>query len=84
MCFWKLDVSDDGFLSLIADDGTTKDDVRVPTGEVGDKIEQLFKVEEKDTSEFKPVLSSCRSNLPIGNANIYTLSIRRYSPHCYG
>ena len=34
------------------DDGDTKDDVRVPDGEIGDRIEKLFKVEEKDTSEF--------------------------------
>lgn len=46
----KLDVSDDGFLSLMADDGEQKDDVKVPDGEVGDKIEKLFRTEEKDTS----------------------------------
>ncbi|KAL8739762.1 MAG: hypothetical protein Q9190_007465 [Brigantiaea leucoxantha] len=43
-----LDVSDDGFLSLMNDDGDTKDDVKVPDGEVGDKIHKLFRVEEKD------------------------------------
>ncbi|KAH0434294.1 eukaryotic translation initiation factor 5a-2 [Colletotrichum kahawae] len=45
-----LDISDDGFLSLMNDDGDTKDDVRVPDGEVGDKINKLFKVDEKDTN----------------------------------
>ncbi|KAL6719845.1 translation initiation factor eIF5A [Lecanora helva] len=45
-----LDVSDDGFLSLMADDGETKDDVKKPEGEIGDKIEKLFKVDEKDTN----------------------------------
>ena len=35
----------------MADDGETKDDVKVPEGEIGDKMEKLFKVEEKDTSE---------------------------------
>ena len=35
----------------MADDGQQKDDVKVPEGEVGDKIEKLFRVEEKDTSE---------------------------------
>jgi len=45
-----LDVSDDGFLSLMADDGETKDDVKVPEGEVGDKIDKLFTTEEKDTN----------------------------------
>jgi len=36
----------------MADDGETKDDVKVPDGEVGDKIEKLFTTEEKDTSKF--------------------------------
>uniref|UniRef100_A0A8H7ND30 Translation initiation factor 5A C-terminal domain-containing protein n=1 Tax=Bionectria ochroleuca TaxID=29856 RepID=A0A8H7ND30_BIOOC len=45
-----LDISDDGFLSLMNDDGDTKDDVRMPDGEVGDKITKLFKTDEKDTN----------------------------------
>ena len=36
----------------MSDDGDTKDDVKVPDGEVGEKINKLFKVEEKDTSMF--------------------------------
>lgn len=36
----------------MTDDGDTKDDVKVPDGEVGDKIFRLFKTEEKDTSKF--------------------------------
>ncbi len=35
----------------MADDGETKDDVKVPDGEVGEKIEKLFTTEEKDTSK---------------------------------
>ncbi|KAH6607867.1 hypothetical protein Trco_004180, partial [Trichoderma cornu-damae] len=45
-----LDISDDGFLSLMDDDGDTKDDVRMPDGEVGEKINKLFKIDEKDTN----------------------------------
>ncbi|ERT02625.1 eukaryotic translation initiation factor 5A-1 [Sporothrix schenckii ATCC 58251] len=45
-----LDISDDGFLSLMNDDGDTKDDVKLPEGEVGEKITKLFKTEEKDTN----------------------------------
>lgn len=45
-----LDVTDDGFLSLMSDDGSTKDDVKVPDGEVGDKINKLFTEEGKDTN----------------------------------
>lgn len=32
------------------DDGDTKDDVKMPEGEVGEKITKLFVTEEKDTS----------------------------------
>ncbi|KAM0282699.1 hypothetical protein ACHAQH_002896 [Verticillium albo-atrum] len=45
-----LDVSDDDFLSLMADDGEMKDDVRMPEGEIGEKIKKLFQEEEKDTN----------------------------------
>ncbi|QUC16706.1 uncharacterized protein UV8b_00947 [Ustilaginoidea virens] len=45
-----LDISDDGFLSLMNDDGDTKDDVKMPDGEIGEKITKLFKVDEKDTN----------------------------------
>ena len=45
-----LDISDDGFLSLMNDDGDTKDDVKVPDGEIGEKINKLFKIDEKDTN----------------------------------
>ncbi|KAG5519808.1 hypothetical protein PMAC_000081 [Pneumocystis sp. 'macacae'] len=33
---------DDGFLNLITSDGTTKDDVRLPEGELGEKIISEF------------------------------------------
>jgi len=48
--FQLLDISDDGFLSLMNDDGDTKDDVKMPDGEVGEKINKLFRVDEKDTN----------------------------------
>ncbi|AEO67017.1 7fc66b1a-31dc-4e77-9166-d2105d06d448 [Thermothielavioides terrestris] len=44
-----LDITDDGFLSLMTAEGDTKDDVRMPEGEIGAKITKLFKEEEKDT-----------------------------------
>ena len=47
----QLDVTDDGFLSLMSDDGSTKDDVKLPDGEVGEKISKLFTEDGKDTSE---------------------------------
>lgn len=39
--FQLLDI-DDGFLSLMTVDGDTKDDVKVPDGELGDKIQAEF------------------------------------------
>ncbi|KAK5175573.1 translation initiation factor eIF5A [Saxophila tyrrhenica] len=45
-----LDITDDGFLSLMSDDGSTKDDVKVPEGDPGDKINKLFNDEGKDTN----------------------------------
>jgi len=33
---------DDGFLSLMTSDGSTKDDVRVPEGELGEKLQGEF------------------------------------------
>jgi len=44
----------------MSDDGTTKDDVKVPDGEVGDKIEKLFRTDEKDTSKPTNVLLGCQ------------------------
>ncbi|KAL2799375.1 translation protein SH3-like domain-containing protein [Aspergillus insuetus] len=43
-----LDVTDDGFLSLMDDNGGTKDDVKVPDGDVGDRINKMFTEESKD------------------------------------
>lgn len=42
----------------MTDNGDTKDDVKVPDGEVGEKVVRLFKVEEKDVSK------SCRQPSP--------------------
>jgi len=45
-----LDISEDNFLSLMSEDGATKDDVKLPDGETGDKIMRLFRAEEKETN----------------------------------
>ena len=36
------------------ENGNTKDDVKVPEGEVGDRIRRMFHDEEKDCSEYHP------------------------------
>ena len=62
----------------MADDGETKDDVKVPDGEVGEKIDKLFTTEEKDTSE---------SNSCEGKQGIELLTCdpsRCYRSHSYG
>lgn len=39
---WILSWLDDGFLNLMSTDGTSKDDVKVPEGEIGDQISKDF------------------------------------------
>lgn len=55
----QLDISDDGYLNLMNDDGDTKDDVKMPDGEIGEKITKLFKTEEKDTSGCRYLKCAC-------------------------
>ncbi|RKF56305.1 Eukaryotic translation initiation factor 5A [Golovinomyces cichoracearum] len=58
-----LDISDDGFLSLMSDDGEIRDDVQVPAGDIGTKIRKYFTDEEKDTNV--TVLTSMGEQLAI-------------------
>jgi len=39
--FWQIDI-DDGFLNLMTNEGSTKDDVKIPEGELGEKIRADF------------------------------------------
>lgn len=36
----------------MTDNGDTKDDVKVPEGEVGERLVKMFKTDEKDVSKF--------------------------------
>jgi len=45
-----LDITDDDYLSLMKEDGDTKDDVKLPDNEIGQRITKLFKEEEKDVN----------------------------------
>lgn len=54
------------------DDGDTKDDVKVPDGEVGEKLTKLFRTEEKDTSRLTREhgwdnVDDCRCHCPHFN-----------------
>lgn len=40
--FQLIDIADDGFLSLMNNEGAIKDDVRIPEGDFGDKINKEF------------------------------------------
>lgn len=60
----------------MSEDGTTKDDVKVPDGEVGDKINKLFKDEEKDTSKLNRKSTSRNKYL--------TLVYRCHHPYRHG
>ena len=57
--FPQLDITDDGYLNLMSDDGSLKDDVKMPDGEMGDKITKIFRTEEKETSTFHRCVSPC-------------------------
>jgi translation initiation factor 5A len=37
-----IDISDDDFLSLLLPDGSTKEDLKLPAGELGEKIRAQF------------------------------------------
>jgi len=40
--FQLIDISDDGFVTLMNDKGDTRQDLRLPEGELGDKIREEF------------------------------------------
>lgn len=42
-----VDISDDGYLSLMSDDGDLKDDVKMPEGELGERIKAMFNADDK-------------------------------------
>jgi len=39
----------------MSEDGVSKDDVKVPDNEVGEKIHKMFREDEKDTSEWSQI-----------------------------
>lgn len=41
-----IDISDDGFVTLMNDKGETRDDLRIPEGELGQKIKDEFGKED--------------------------------------
>lgn len=66
------------------DDGDLKDDVRMPDGEIGDKIQKLFKTEEKDTSKFHRLFQSRMRSAILHVFSRLTHPLRRCCPHLHG
>ena len=62
-----IDIDSDGFLSLMNDDGTTKDDLKVPDGEVGDEIKTKF---EDGTDMVVTVISAMGEEAVIAVKNL--------------
>ena len=59
-----MDISDDGFLSLMDDTtGDTKDDVKVPESDVGKDIKSKFLAEE---SFMVTILKACGEEMAVG------------------
>lgn len=44
--FQLIDISDDGFVSLMTDKGDTRDDLKLPDGELADKIREEYAKED--------------------------------------
>jgi len=67
--FQLIDISDDGFVTLMNEKGDTRDDLRLPEGELGEKIRSEFGKE--DTSVIITVLSAVgeESIIACKNAN---------------
>ena len=58
------------------DDGSTKDDVKVPDNEIGERINKLFNDEQKDTSKSRRVYKHL---LPAADQ-----PYRRHHSYCHG
>lgn len=67
--FQLIDISDDGFATLMNDKGETRDDLRIPEGDLGTKIRDEFVKE--DTTVIVTVMSSTGEEAIIAckNAN---------------
>lgn len=63
----------------MSDDGTTKDDVKIPDGECGDKIKKLFQDEGKDTSELH-LTSYTNSDTDVYQTSSFSPPWARRSP----
>ncbi|KAK8758565.1 hypothetical protein V5799_003802 [Amblyomma americanum] len=54
--FQLIDISDDGYATLMNDKGDTRDDLKLPDGELGQRIRDEF--QKEDTSVIVTVMSA--------------------------
>jgi translation initiation factor 5A len=63
-----VDVDDDGFLSLLDDDGTPRDDLKLPNNE---ELKKEIKKKRDDGDEFYvTILKACGEEMPIAVKNM--------------
>jgi len=63
--FQLIDISDDGFVTLMTEKGDTRADLSVPSGELGDKIREDF--EKGDGNIIITVMSACGEEVIIAS-----------------
>ena len=71
--FQLLDVSDDDFLSLMDDAGNTRDDLKVPDGDIGEEIRSAI-------NDGKDILVSSKMSFKRKESN--TIESRSSAPSC--
>ncbi|XP_071840901.1 eukaryotic translation initiation factor 5A-1-like [Apostichopus japonicus] len=62
-----LDIDDDGFLSLMSEGGDTREDIRVPQGDIGDEIKEKH---SKDEQILVTILSAMNEEMAVGVKNM--------------
>jgi len=60
------DISDDGYLSLMDENGNIRDDLKVPEGELGDQIRDKYKSGE---SLLVSILKACKMEMAVSFKN---------------
>jgi translation initiation factor 5A len=65
--FQLIDISDDGFATLMNDKGDTRDDLKVPEGELGQKIREEFGKE--DVTVIVTVMAAVGEEMIIASKN---------------
>lgn len=58
---------DDGYCSLMEDDGSTRDDLKVPEGDIGKEINDKF---ENGEEFLVTVLSACGEDMIVATKNM--------------